>query len=36
MAVAGSTRGAREALQALMPWLRHVLKVFDISYRHGR
>jgi len=36
VAVAGSTRGAREALQALMPWLRHVLKVFDISYRHGR
>lgn len=36
MAVAGSTRGAREAAQALMPWLRHVIKVFDISYRHGR
>lgn len=36
MAVAGSTRGAREAAQALMPWLRHVIKVFDISYRHER
>ncbi len=36
VAVAGSTRGAREAVQALMPWLRHLLKVFDISYRHGR
>jgi molybdenum cofactor synthesis domain-containing protein len=36
VAVAGSTRGAREAVRALMPWLRHVLKVFDISYRHGR
>jgi len=36
MAVAGSTRGARESVQALMPWLRHVLKVFDIAYRHGR
>ncbi len=36
VAVAGSTRGAREAVQALMPWLRHVLKVFDVSYRHGR
>jgi molybdenum cofactor biosynthesis protein MoaC len=36
VALAGSTRGAGESVQALMPWLLHVIDVFDKSYRHGR
>jgi cyclic pyranopterin phosphate synthase len=36
VALAGSTRGAREAMDALLPWLLHVVKVFDKTYRHGR
>jgi len=36
VALAGSTRGASESLQALMPWLLHVIDVFDKAYRHGR
>ncbi|MCJ7756196.1 MAG: bifunctional molybdenum cofactor biosynthesis protein MoaC/MoaB [Thermoanaerobaculales bacterium] len=35
VALAGSTRGADESLRALMPWLLHVIDVFDKSYRHG-
>jgi cyclic pyranopterin phosphate synthase len=34
IAVAGSARAARESAQALMPWLCHVLEVFDAGYRH--
>jgi molybdenum cofactor synthesis domain-containing protein len=36
VALAGSTRGAGESVQALMPWLLHVIDVFDKAYRHGR
>ncbi len=36
VALAGSTRGAREAMDALLPWLLHIVKVLDKSYRHGR
>jgi len=35
VALAGSTRGAGESVQALMPWLLHVMGVFDKAYRHG-
>lgn len=31
----GSTRGARESLQAILPWCLHIVKVFDKSFRHG-
>lgn len=31
----GSTRGARESMDALMPWVLHIVKVFDASFRHG-
>lgn len=30
----GSTRGAEESLDALMPWVLHVIRTFDIAYRH--
>ena len=36
VALAGSTRGAGESVDALMPWLLHVIDVFDKAYRHGR
>jgi len=36
VALAGSTRGASESIEALMPWLLHVIDVFDKAYRHGR
>jgi cyclic pyranopterin phosphate synthase len=36
VALAGSTRGAGESVDALMPWLLHVTDVFDKAYRHGR
>ena len=36
VALAGSTRGAGESVEALMPWLLHVIHVFDKAYRHGR
>lgn len=36
LALPGSTSGAREAMDALLPWLLHVLKVLDRTYRHGR
>jgi molybdenum cofactor synthesis domain-containing protein len=36
VALAGSTRGAGESVEALMPWLLHVIDVFDKAYRHGR
>ena len=32
----GSTSGASESLDALFPWVTHLLKVFDRAYRHGR
>jgi len=35
VALAGSTRGATESVRALMPWLLHLINVFDKSYRHG-
>ena len=35
VALAGSTRGAGESVDALMPWLLHVIDVFDKAYRHG-
>ena len=36
VALAGSTRGASESIEAIMPWLLHVSDVFDKAYRHGR
>ena len=36
VALAGSTRGASESIEAIMPWLLHVIDVFDKAYRHGR
>jgi molybdenum cofactor biosynthesis protein MoaC len=36
VALAGSTRGASESIEALTPWLLHVIDVFDKAYRHGR
>ena len=35
VALAGSTRGAAESVRGLMPWLLHLIDVFDKSYRHG-
>jgi len=35
VALAGSTRGATESVRALMPWILHLINVFDKSYRHG-
>ena len=34
-ALPGSTRGASESMDALMPWVLHIIKVFDKSFRHG-
>lgn len=34
-ALPGSTRGAAESMDALMPWVLHIIKVFDKSFRHG-
>ncbi len=31
----GSSRGAAESLDALMPWVLHIIKVFDKTYRHS-
>lgn len=31
----GSTNGARESLDGLLPWMLHVIRVFDHAYRHG-
>ena len=36
LALPGSTRGAGEAMDALLPWLLHIMQVFDKAYRHGR
>ena len=35
VAVGGSPRAATEALDALMPWLLHALKVREAGFRHG-
>jgi len=35
VALAGSTRGAAESIEALLPWFLHLIDVFDKSYRHG-
>ncbi len=35
LALPGSTRGAGESMDALMPWVLHIIKVFDKSFRHG-
>lgn len=32
----GSTRGAQESIEALLPWALHIIHVFDKSYRHGQ
>lgn len=34
LALPGSTRGAAESMDALMPWLLHVLKVIEAGFRH--
>jgi len=35
LALPGSTRGAAESMDAVMPWLLHVLEVVEAGYRHG-
>jgi molybdenum cofactor biosynthesis protein MoaC len=35
VALPGSTGGASESMEALLPWVLHVVRVFEKGYRHG-